>query len=240
MSHSWRKQKQQQKTMEFKITEKFKNLQIITESDYLEDVKIKSNILETDEETADFVIKKFTKLGYEQVAERFLDVLNIDKFHFHAWLQVGDFASQVEFNIDNLYPGLSLLDYDAKLWFKGQTPEEIALWKTFRVLDTRPEIGDGKLAVYSIQNGIAPPNEPAIYYINRALAYKTNLTFNGYYEAVADMLGIADWQYLFTEVSLEELKADGIYQNLKEALEALQKAFPHKDYSRYFKLLEER
>lgn len=226
--------------MEFKITEKFKNLQAITESDYLEDVKIKSNILETDEETADFVIKKFTKLGYEQVAERFLDVLNIDKFHFHAWLQVGDFASQVEFNIDNLYPGLSLLDYDAKLWFKGQTPEEIALWKTFRVLDTRPEIGDGKLAVYSIQNGIAPPNEPAIYYINRALAYKTNLTFNGYYEAVADTLGIADWQYLFTEVSLEELKADGIYQNLKEALEALQKAFPDKDYSHYFKLLEER
>jgi hypothetical protein len=98
----------------------------------------------------------------------------------------------------------------------------------------------GSLAVYSIQNGIAPPNEPAIYYINRALAYKTNLTFNGYYEAVADMLGIADWQYLFTEVSLEELKADGIYPKLKNALEALQKAFPDKDYSRYFKLLEER
>ena len=63
MSYSFREQKQQQKTMEFKITEKFKNLQIITESDYLEDVKIKSNILETDEETADFVIKDFSQLG---------------------------------------------------------------------------------------------------------------------------------------------------------------------------------
>jgi hypothetical protein len=61
-----------------------------------------------------------------------------------------------------------------------------------------------------------------------------------YYEAVLDMLGIADWQYLFTEVSLKDLKADGIYQNLKQSLEALQKAFPDKDYNRYFKLLEER
>lgn len=226
--------------MEFKITELFKNLEIATQSDYFEEVDINSNILETNEEEANFVINKFTKLGYEQVANRYLDILNIDKCHFHSWFEIDDFASQVEFYIENLYPGLSLLDYDAKLWFKGQTPEEITLWKTFRVLDARPEIGDGKLAVYSIQNGIAPPNEPAIYYINKALAYKTNLTFNGYFEAVVDMLGIADWQYLFTEVSLEDLKADGIYKNLKESLEALQKAFQDKDYSRYFKLLEER
>jgi len=226
--------------MEFKITEEFKNLETSIKSDYLEDVEIKSSILETDEEEANFVINKFTKIGYEEVGKKYLDVLNIDKYHFHAWLEVDSFASQIEFNIENLYPGLSLLDYDAKLWFKGQTPEEIALWKTFRILDTRPEIGDGKVAVYSIQNEIAPPNEPVIYYINRALAYKTNLTFNGYFEAVLDMLGIADWQYLFTEVSLEDLKADGIYQNLKESLEALQNAFPNKDYSSYFKLLEER
>jgi len=228
--------------MEFKITEEFKNLETSIKSDYLEDVKIKSNILETDKAAEDFVINDFSRLGYEQVANRYLDILNIDKYHFHAWLQVDDFASQIEFNIEKLYSGLLLLekDYDEKLWFKGQTSEEIALWKTFRILDTRPEIGDGKVAVYSIQNEIAPPNEPVIYYINRALAYKTNLTFNGYFEAVLDMLGIADWQYLFTEVSLEDLKADGIYQNLKESLEALQNAFPNKDYSSYFKLLEER
>ncbi|WP_144282630.1 hypothetical protein [Chryseobacterium echinoideorum] len=226
--------------MEFKITEEFKNLENILKSNYFEDISIKSNILETDEEEASFVINKFTKLGYDQVANRYLDILNIDKYYFHAWFQVDDFASQIEFNIEKLYSRLSLLDFDEKLWFKGQTPEEISLWKTFRILDTRPEIGDGKLTVFSIQNGIAPPNEPAIYYINRALAYKTNLTFNGYYEAVLDMLGIADWQYLFTEVSLEDLKADGIYKNLKESLEALQKAFPDKDYSHYFKLLEER
>jgi len=181
----------------------------------------------------------FHKLGYEHVEERYLDVLNIDKYHFHAWLEVGDFASQIEFNIEKLYTRMLLVDdYDAKLWFKGQSPEEIALWKTFRVFDTRPNIGDGKMAVFSIQAGIAPPNEPAIYYIDRASAYKTNLTFNGYFEATLDMLGIADWQYLFTDVSSEDLKADGIYPKLKQSLEALQKAFPEKDYGRYFKLLE--
>lgn len=96
------------------------------------------------------------------------------------------------------------------------------------------------MAVFSIQPGIAPPNEPTIYYIDRASAYKTNLTFNGYYDAVLDMLGIADWQYLFTDVPLEDLISDGKYQKLKISLEALQKAFPEKDYCRYFKLLEER
>lgn len=228
--------------MEFKITELFKNLETSIKSDYLEDVKIDHKVSVPDNETLTFRINKFKKLGYEKPTDGFVDILNINNFHFHAWLEVDDFASQIEFNIEKVYTRLTSIedDYDAKLWVKGQTPEEIALWKTFRVLDTRPEIGDCKLAVYSIQNGIAPPNEPAIYYINRALAYKTNLTFNGYYEAVLDMLGIADWQYLFTEVSLEDLKADGIYKNLKESLEALQKAFPNKDYSRYFKLLEER
>ncbi|MEO4005957.1 hypothetical protein [Flavobacterium sp. CAU 1735] len=226
--------------MAFKITEQFQNLETTTKSDFLEDVNINAKIFIPDEETVAFRIKKFTKLGYEHVSERFVDVLNIDKIHFHAWFEVADFASQLEFHMENLYSGLSLLEYDEKLWFKGQTPEEIALWKTFRIFDTRPEIGDGKLAVYSIQKGVAPPNEPTIYYINRALAYKTNLTLNGYYEAVLDLLGIADWQYLFTEVSADDLKADGIYQNLQRALEALQKAFPDKDYNRYFKLLEER
>lgn len=227
--------------MEFKITEQFKNLETTTKSNYLEDVKIKSHFLSIpDESTLAFLISDFESFGYKNVANRYSDVLNIDRFHFHAWFQVDDFASQIEFNIEKLYSGLSLLDFDDKLWFKGQKPEEIALWKTFRVLDTRPEIGDGKLTVYSIQNGIAPPNEPAIYYINKALSYKTNLTFNEYYQAVLDMLGIADWQYLFTEVSLQDLQADGIYQNLKDSLEALQKAFPNKDYSRYFKLLQER
>lgn len=228
--------------MEFKITELFKDLEASTKSNHFEDVKIKSNILETNKEEADFVVHDFLHLGYEQVFERYMDVLNIDKYHLHAWLQVDNFSSQIEFNIEKLYTRLLLIekDYDAKLWFKGLTAEEIALWKTFRILDTRPEIGDGKLAVFSIQNGIAPPNEPAIYYIDKALAYKTNLTFNGYFKAVLDMLGIADWQYLFTEVSLEDLKADGIYQNLRQSLQALQKAFPDKDYSNYFKLLEER
>lgn len=226
--------------MNNKITEQFQNFEKNIFSVYLKDIEISSNISIPDNDTDEFSVRKFTRLGYEKPSERFVDILNIDKFHFHAWLEVDDFASQIEFNIEKLYSGLTLLDFDDKLWFKGQTPEEIALWKTFRILDTRPEIGDGKLAVFSIQNGIAPPNEPAIYYINNALAYKTNLTFNGYFTAVLDMLGIADWQYLFTEVPLEDLQADGVYQNLKQSLNALQKAFPDKDYSNYFKLLEER
>ena len=117
--------------MEFKITELFKNLETETQSDYFEDVQITSKVSIPDNETLTFTNKKFTKLGYEMVAERFVDVLNIDKFHFHSWFEIDDFASQVEFNIEKLYTRLTSIenDYDAKLWFKGQTPEEIALWK---------------------------------------------------------------------------------------------------------------
>jgi hypothetical protein len=226
--------------MEFPITEKFRKFEEQINLPYFENTSVRQKFLNSDEETIVFRINKFTKKGYENVEERYVDILTIDTFHFHAWLEVDDYGSQVEFNISKVFTGLSLLDFDDKLWFKGQSPEEIALWKTFRVLDTRPEIRDGKMAVFSIQEGVSPPNEPAIYYIDRASCWKTNLTFVQYYEAVLDMMGIADWQLLFTDVSLKDPMVDYYYHGLKGSLEALAKAFPDKDYSKYFELLEAR
>lgn len=230
--------------MEFPITEQFKNFQEYIESSSIEDVLIiDSNFVEPDEEFSmdyivDFRVKKFSRLGYTDVKERYADMLNVDRFHFHAWLEIGDYASQVEFNIEKVYAGLSLIDYDEGLWFDGQSKEEQALWKTFRSFDTRPEIGDGKMAVFSIREGISPPNEPAIYYIDRAACWKTSLTFVQYYEAVLDLMGISDWQLLFADVSWNDPKVEDYYPELKESLEALAKAFPDKDYSNYVELLE--
>ena len=66
------------------------------------------------------------------------------------------------------------------------------------------------------------------------------MTFIEYYEAVLDMLGIANWQYLYTEVSWSDPLKKHLYTNIKASLEALQKAFPNKDYKKYFDLLEDR
>ncbi|UPT69998.1 MAG: hypothetical protein M0D53_12765 [Flavobacterium sp. JAD_PAG50586_2] len=173
-------------------------------------------------------------------AESFKDMLNLDTFYFYGSIEIDGYFSHLEVLIEKVSTRLRVLEYNNRLCFDGQSGEEMALSKTFKVFDSRPEIGDGKMAVFSIKEGVSPPNEPDIYYIDRADAYKTNLTFVQYYEAVLDMLGIAYWQYLFTEVSFKDPMKDHIYPKLKAALEALQKALPQKDYSRYFELLEER
>ncbi|WP_294823337.1 hypothetical protein [uncultured Flavobacterium sp.] len=228
--------------MEFPITEKFRKFQSDVEgnANFIKAVNIEKDDADYLNRIAQDAIDDFARLGYEKIEERYLDILNIDTFHFHRWLEIDGYTSHIEFNIEKVYSNLSLIDYDEKLWFDGQSEEDKALWKTFRSFDTRPEIGDGKMAVFSIQEGVSPPNEPAIYYIDRASCWKTNLTFVQYYEAVLDMMGIADWQLLFTDVSLKDPMISYKYNGLKKSLEALAKAFPDKDYSKYFELLEAR
>ncbi|MFP9113989.1 hypothetical protein ACLI1A_08595 [Flavobacterium sp. RHBU_3] len=231
--------------MEFPITEKFRKFSATVKSNLSEILLLDLNISDNDgrfslDTLARFTEEEFTALGYDIPEKKYLDILNIDTFHFHAWFEVDGYSSQIEINIEKVYNNLTLLNYDEKLWYDDQPEEEKALWKTFRSFDTRPEIGDGKMAVFSIQEGVSPPNEPAIYYIDRAFYCKTNLTFVQYYEAVLDMIGIADWQLLFSEVSLKDPMISYKYDGLKASLEALAKAFPDKDYSKYFELLEAR
>lgn len=229
--------------MKFTLTNKFKSFPEVMAIKEIEILFIEKNISDNNgrftlETLAKFTEEKLDKLNYQDPISKYLDILNIHNFHFHAWLEVDDYASQIEINIEKVYSNLSLLDYDEKLWFEGQPEEEKALWKTFRSFDTRPDIGDGKMAVFSIQEGVSPPNEPAIYYIDRAFYCKTSLTFVQYYEAVLDMMGIADWQLLFSDVSWNDPQVEDYYPGLKASLEALSKAFPEKDYTKYFELLE--
>jgi len=231
--------------MEFPITEKFKEFSTITNPNLTEILCMDFYIYDNNgkfslEVRSKFHEEEFTALGYDSPEKKYLDILNINRFHFHAWLEIDGYASQIEFNIEKVYSNLCVLNFDEKLWFDGQSEEGKALWKTFRSFDSRPEIGDGKMGVFSIQEGVSPPNEPVIYYIYRASCWKTNLTFVQYYEAVPDMMGIADWQLLFTDVSLKDPMVYYKYDGLKKSLEALAKAFPDKDYGKYFELLEAR
>ncbi|WP_299763427.1 hypothetical protein [uncultured Dokdonia sp.] len=229
--------------MQYPLTNSFKRIKEEIDSPNITNKIINCHFLNYEEEKrVKSRIKRYERVGYLNVIERYIDVINIDNFYFYAELKLNEYFSKLEFSIENLYSGLRLLenDYDSKLWYDGQSEEEIALWKTFRVFDTRPEIGDGKMAVFSIKEGEAPPNEPEIYFIDRETAYKTNLTFVQYYEAILDMLGMANWQYLYTNVSFNDPVKEYLYDNIKESLNALQKALPDKNYQKYFDLLEAR
>ncbi|UPT69997.1 MAG: hypothetical protein M0D53_12760 [Flavobacterium sp. JAD_PAG50586_2] len=225
------------------LSQKFKALETSLKDSKIEIETFKLKRLEDYDKgirAIDFAYNDLNTVFNYRLPESFKDILNISRFYFYGLIEVDGYFSHLEVLIEKVSAGLRLLDFDSKLWFDGQSEEEMALWKTFMTLDVRPEIGDGKMAVFSIKEGVSPPNEPDIYYIDRADAYKTNLSFAQYYEAVLDMVGIADWQYLFTEVSFKDPMKDHIYPKLKASLEALRKALPHKDYSRYFELLEER
>ncbi len=231
--------------MEYPITKLFDKLENNINPSLINIKELKFHIIKGSNkislsEIIDDTIDDLSELGYAKAHEKYIDILNIDRFNFYADLEIDGYYTNLEFNIKSVYSGLTLLDFDDSLWYEGQSEKEIALWKTFRVFDTRPEIGDGKMAVFSIKKGEAPPNEPEIYFIDRETAYKTNLTFVQYYEAVLDMLGIANWQYLYTNVSFNDPVKEYLYDNIKESLNALQKALPDKNYQKYFDLLEAR
>lgn len=229
--------------IEFKITKGFKNLESNLNTLSLEIDRSKFKFIDfEDRGMIEFLIEDLNNIGYKEVEKRYVDILSMDSFYFLADLEIDEYHSRLEVNIEKIYTRLILTDsdYDAGLWFSSQTEEEKALWKTFRVFDTRPEIGDGKMAVFSLQEGVSPPNEPSIYFIDRADAYKTSLTFVQYFEAVLDLLGIANWQYLYTNISWNDPMKKDIYPKLKASLKALEKVFPEKDYNKYFELLEAR
>ena len=228
----------------FNLSEKITELEKRLRSNSAIDVdEFNYHFIEKDEEgqlDIDFVYNRYrNKLQYN-FDDSFKEIININEFYFHGILKIDSYFTKLEICIEKVGSGLFLISYDEGLWFEGQPEDGKALWKTFRSFDTRPEIGDGKMAVFSIQEGVSPPNEPAIYYIDRAFCCKTNLTFVQYYQAVLDMMGIADWQLLFIDVALKDPMISYKYDGLKKSLTALAKASPEKDYSGYFKLLEDR
>jgi len=105
--------------MEFSITKKIRDFEKKIRSQFIKNLDIKSNIEKDDidylKRITEDAILDFSKLGYIEIEERYIDILNVDTFHFCGWLEIDDYANQIEFNIEKVYPNLSLLNFDEKI-----------------------------------------------------------------------------------------------------------------------------
>lgn len=148
-----------------------------------------------------------------------------------------------EFNFSNLFLILELIDYDEKLYFDGQTAEEKALWKTFKVFDSHPETGDGKMAAFSTQKGlVVDPDGPDIYFIDRSEAYKMSIKYGEYLDVTLDLMAIFNWQYLFCETEGKQMVVNlkKVLKELLDDINYLEKTYPEKDLSKYRDLASEK
>ncbi len=142
-----------------------------------------------------------------------------------------------EFKIRSFYSALTS-NKDPKLSNTSMHSEEdIEILKHFRIIDEHPFSGDFKLAAFYKKPGASPPAIPQIYFYDRGTYYPMNLDYFGYLDAVLDLAGIANWQYLFCDVNLRTAEYQHIHEDLKRGIEAVAMLFPDKDLSRYEQLL---
>lgn len=147
------------------------------------------------------------------------------------------YAGGGEFNLQSL--NMVLLNRkESKLWHDEMTKEEINTLKTFRIFDDHPDSGDFKLGVFSIQEDKNPPEFPDIYFYNRGDYYLMDIGYRGYLDALLDLIGVSNWQYLYCDVNMNKPKYKYLHSELHQTLKDLKFLFPNKNYSKYFKLLD--
>lgn len=78
--------------MGFQITDRFKKNKENTNSSFFSEKEIESHFLGYEDKKRVIArIKRYEKVGYLNVEDRYTDVLNIDKYYFYALLEVDDF-----------------------------------------------------------------------------------------------------------------------------------------------------
>jgi hypothetical protein len=68
-------------------------------------------------------------------------------------------------------------------------------------------------------------------YFRRGQLLPMDLEFKDYYQALADFMGILDWQLLFTDTNPGDAALRPLFEQLQDSLEAFQLIFPERDFS---------
>ncbi|TDD50745.1 hypothetical protein [Saccharopolyspora elongata] len=101
------------------------------------------------------------------------------------------------------------------------TPEELQLYSGFRCFDGTPHAGVGHLSMLRIQPGVA---NPELWFDATTKGYRRmDLDFPGYLEALRITKGTYGWQFLFTDVSLDD---DGEHEVSGRFVEIMLEVFP--------------
>ncbi|MFE2036852.1 hypothetical protein ACFXBB_27125 [Streptomyces scopuliridis] len=115
---------------------------------------------------------------------------------------------------------------------------EAQLYSELRVIDDRPGSGTGAFAALRIQQGNAMPE--VWYHDFRRGAFKLDIDYCQYLDALCVTKGVSGWQYLFADVSLSERNFRSFARSLEKSLEVFPELFPDYDYTDLRTRLQER
>ncbi|GAA3357314.1 hypothetical protein [Saccharopolyspora gregorii] len=138
-----------------------------------------------------------------------------------------------EFRVRNLYR--ALLRPPPELVWSGSTEAEKDFVEQLRVIDDTPRSGAGLLTAIRIQEGVSPLE---VWYFDKDLSRTTvgggdfirlNIDYSGYMKSLALTKGSFGWQYLFADISINNLSRD-VVQNIDAMLRVFPNEFPGYEY----------
>ncbi|MEU6714174.1 hypothetical protein ABZ897_22125 [Nonomuraea sp. NPDC046802] len=133
-----------------------------------------------------------------------------------------------EFDLSNIFEAIQLGPL-VERWY-DPTPEELRLFSELRSFDGTGETGVGHLSLLRIQPGVA---NPELWFDATTKGHhRMDVDYPGYLEALRITKGTFGWQFLFTDVSLDddgEFKVSGRFMEIM--LDVFPKLFPDHDYA---------
>lgn len=131
-----------------------------------------------------------------------------------------------------------------ELGSENDSPEIKNIKDQLSVIDEHPETGDDQFAAFRLESPDKLP--PEIWYWNKGVIFKMDITYTGYLDALLALKGINNWHFLFAEDINNEYHKfyydKKLYVHIADGLEAkindLEFLFPEAvDYSKYRQLL---
>ncbi|WP_405675817.1 hypothetical protein OG292_11110 [Streptomyces sp. NBC_01511] len=124
------------------------------------------------------------------------------------------------------------------LTWEGSPEEERQLFAEFREIDSHPVSGTGLFSVVRLQQ-VTNPLEIWLWDA-RVGALQLDVDYLGYLEALSLTKGTHGWQYLFTDVSMENPDPYHVADDMKTMLQVFPQHFPRHGYEDLERRLEER
>ncbi|WP_405811981.1 hypothetical protein OG524_29430 [Streptomyces sp. NBC_01520] len=124
------------------------------------------------------------------------------------------------------------------LTWEGSSEEERRLFAEFRKIDSNPRSGTGLFSVVRLEQAANPLG--IWVWDARAGALQMDVDYLGYLEALSLTKGTHGWQYLFTDVSLENPDFYHVANGMKRMLQVFPQYFPQHGYEDLERRLEER
>ena len=134
---------------------------------------------------------------------------------------------------------------DMNLGSESDLQEIRSIKNELRVIDEHPETSDDQFAAFRLQGPDKMP--PEIWYWNRGVIFKMNITYNQYLDALLDLKGINYWHFLFVDIERNEYydkyydkaEYEHICNKLEERINDLEFLFAKVELLKYRQLLVE-